>query len=112
VDQSHIDAAGGAVYSGRKLAYSLRGLSVNQRAVVAAGLGSRLLLVELTDKQLAAVFRISLTALQAAQGLNGQERADVHAGRRRLVEPSEQLERAIRRVGVEPAWNALCRALG
>jgi hypothetical protein len=110
VDQSHIDAAGGAVYSGRKLAYSLRGLSVDQRAVMAAKLGPRLVLVELTAKQLAAVFRIPLCALQSAQHLNGQERADVHAGRRRLVEPSEELERAIRRVGVESA--ALCHVLG
>ena len=99
------------VYIGRGLAYKLRGKSPAERAAIAASYDrSAVSIICPTDKQLAAVFRISNAGLRAARVLPVEDRQEVLRGRKPL-NGQQSLDHIVRKHGVAPVWDALCRVI-
>lgn len=95
--------------TGRRLTYRLRGKTAGHRAVMAAAHGRSI--DGLTDRQLARIYNISVSALHAARRLSPLDRAAVVRGMRPLIGPQERLEAMVRRAGAEAVWNALVKSL-
>jgi hypothetical protein len=100
--------------NGRDLAYELRGKTAAQRAVLAAEYTAddhKVVLHFPTEKQVAALFRISVATLDAAKALKGPERAAVFHRLSPLVNPTKKLERDIAAVGFDESFKALERVM-
>jgi len=86
-----------------------------RRAVLAAEYttdGLKIVLHFPTEKQVAALFRISVPTLDAAKALNKAERVAVFHCQAPLASPIRKLERNIAAVGVDASFEALERVMG
>src|SRR5262245_56636199 len=100
--------------SGRELGYELRGKTAAQRAVLAAQYCAddhTVVVYDLTEKQLAALFRISVPTFDTAKALDQSERATGFPGLSPVVSPTRRLERDIAAVGIDRAFSALERVM-
>jgi hypothetical protein len=99
--------------TGLALAYQLRGMNADQRAVLAAiefAVADRGLswgLIDPTDRQFARIFGVSEYQLRQARDLDPNQRQRVLSGFRRLSDKAERLEKAMRSSGVELSWDTL-----
>jgi hypothetical protein len=98
--------------SGTKLAYALRGLSAQQRAIIGAWLVQGVIeLSGFTQEQTAAICVCSDTYISEACHLTMEAQKAVFSRQRPLIDPLRSLEKQIRRVGTEPAFDTLCKTL-
>jgi hypothetical protein len=100
--------------NGRKLGYELRGKTAAQRAALAPEYtadGYAIVPYCLTEKQLAALFRVSVATLEAAKALSKEERGWVFYKLQPLVSPTRKLEHTIRTAGVEQSFKVLERVM-
>lgn len=101
------------VRSGKEIAYGLRGLNTSQRALEAVAVDdSKVLVADLTDKQLAHLFNCSAASICAARELTPTERSAVRAGRSTLNNSARHLDRIVAQHGCETIWDAIVRAVG
>ncbi len=101
--------------AGLGLSYRLRGLTVEQRAVLAAAEFDDVAwaLTEPTDAQLCALFDISHYQLRRGRKLGQHERWRVKVGfRHHLSDKAERLAKVVRAAGPDATWDALVNNLG
>ena len=102
------------VLYGRGLAYQLRKKTQAQKsvlAVIAFDTDPTSIVTDLTERQQAALFGVSVASLRAARSLSRQDRLAVLDGTRPLIGAKDRLVANINKVGTEAAFDLLCKAL-